>query len=184
MYFKDYIQPKNNNIFRWFLIQLNAANDYTYTILFQVSIKPNGSTSSSLACNGTTLECSVSRINTSGIVISPNTFYYVTVVVSNTLFKTEFTTSVTSQKAGTKNLLYPQNYNCCNSGYEQVHKIKISVKKNLTALRILLNQTYCNLSKQNCLISDDIFFSSFLLMEMSMTFLVFLVQNLVLHTRV
>ena len=93
-----------------------------FSIFFQVLIKPNGSNSSSLACNGTTLECSVSQINTGGFIISPNTFYYVTVVVSNTLFKTEFTTSVTSQKAGTKCSFSVQNCNCC---YKQVQEIQI-----------------------------------------------------------
>ena len=77
----------------------------TNTIFFQVSINPNGSNPVSV-CSGKELKCVITE-NHSKLTVSPNTFYFISVTVSNGLFQREFVTNTTTFKAGMqkKNLL-------------------------------------------------------------------------------
>ena len=68
----------------------------------QVLIKPNGSAIYSSVCTinpSEPLECLITE-NHPTFNVTPNTFYNITVIVSNTLFKTGFVINATTLKAG------------------------------------------------------------------------------------
>ena len=50
-------------------------------------------------CSGKELKCLITE-NHSNVTLSPNTFYFITVTVSNGLFQREFVTHTTTLKAG------------------------------------------------------------------------------------
>ena len=67
--------------------------------LYQVFIRRNETNFTSV-CNGTTLQCIIRENTPSGFTVSPNTLYFIKIVVFNTLFKTEFIKNATTKVAG------------------------------------------------------------------------------------